>query len=99
MKKKGYVLLFLFIFLILGFITFFGENGIFRLVHLKKELVRIRESNAKVEEENRKLREEVRRLQSEKRYIEAIAREELGLVKEGEVIYQFDLPPKGEDSK
>ena len=48
--------------------------------------------NLKTEEENRKLREEVRRLQHEKRYIEEIARKELGMVKEGEIIYQFDSP-------
>lgn len=46
----------------------------------------------KTEEENQKLKEEVRRLQHEKRYIEEIARKELGMVKEGEIIYQFDLP-------
>ena len=45
-----------------------------------------------MEEENRKLKEEVRRLQYEKPYIEEIARKELGLVKEGEIIYQFDSP-------
>jgi len=43
-----------------------------------------------MEEENRRLREEMKRLQNEKRYIEEIARKELGLVKEGEIIYQFD---------
>jgi len=48
--------------------------------------------NLKTEEENQKLREEVRRLQHEKRYIEEIARKELGMVKEGEIIYQFDSP-------
>jgi len=31
-------------------------------------------------------------LKYEKQYIEEIARKELGLVKEGEIIYQFDLP-------
>ena len=41
-------------------------------------------------EENRKLKEEARRLQSERKYIEEIARKELGMVKEGEIIYQFD---------
>jgi cell division protein FtsB/cell division protein DivIC len=40
------------------------------------------------------LKEEVRRLQNEKRYIEEIARKELGMVKEGEIIYQFDIPTK-----
>lgn len=48
--------------------------------------------NIKMGEENQRLKEEVRRLQYEKRYIEEIARKELGMVKEGEIIYQFDLP-------
>lgn len=52
-----------------------------------------------MEEENRKLREEVKRLQYEKRYIEEIARKELGMVKEGEVIYQFDLPDNKKKEK
>ena len=49
-------------------------------------------------EENQKFKEEVKRLQHEKRYIEEIARKELGMVKEGEIIYLFDLPIKGEGS-
>ena len=92
MRKKKFLLLILFCFLILGFLTVFGEKGILHLLRLQKELVRIKEMNIKVEEENQKLREEVRRLQHEKRYIEEIARKELGMVKEGEIIYQFDLP-------
>lgn len=51
-----------------------------------------------MEEENQKLREEVRLLQHEKRYIEEIARKELGMVKEGEIIYQFDLPDDRKES-
>ena len=90
--KKRILLFILFLFLILGFLTFFGDKGILHLLRLQKELVRIKEMNIKMEEETRKLREEVRRLQHEKRYIEEIARKELGMVKEGEVIYQFDLP-------
>jgi cell division protein FtsB/cell division protein DivIC len=78
--------------LIFGFFTFFGDKGIIHLLRLQKEWGRINEANVKIEEENRKLREEVKRLQYEKRYIEEIARKELGMVKEGEVIYQFDFP-------
>jgi len=100
MTKKRILLFILFLFLILGFLTFFGDKGILHLLRLQKELVRIKEMNIKIEEENRKLREEVRRLQHEKRYIEEIARKELGMVKEGEVIYQFDLPnDRKENSK
>jgi len=92
MSKKRILILVLFLFLIFGFFTFFGDKGIVHLFRLQKELVRVKEANVKVEEENRKLREEVKRLQHEKRYIEEIARKELGMVKEGEVIYQFDSP-------
>jgi cell division protein FtsB/cell division protein DivIC len=96
MKKKRFLLLILIPLLILGALTFFGENGILHLIRLQKEAAKIKESNIKLEEENQKLREEVKRLQRDRRYIEEIARKELGLVKEGEIIYQFDTPSAGE---
>jgi len=80
--------------LILGLLTFFGDKGVLHLMRLQKELSRIKDESRKVEEENRKLREEVMRLRNEKRYIEEIARKELGMVKEGEIIYQFDPPSR-----
>jgi cell division protein FtsL len=92
LSKKPVLFLALLLFLILGFFTFFGDKGILHLLRLQNELARIKETNAKIEEENRRLREEVSRLQHEKRYIEEIARKELGMVKEGEVIYQFEIP-------
>ena len=76
--------------LMFGVFAFFGEKGIFNLLRLQKEVVRIKEKNSKLEEENRQLKEEVKRLQSDKRYIEEIARKELGMVKEGEIIYRFE---------
>lgn len=91
LKRKHLLLLSLLLFLLLGLLTIFGDKGILHLFRLQRELARIREMNVKMEEENRKLKEQVRRLQNEKRYIEEIARKELGLVKEGELIYQFDL--------
>jgi cell division protein FtsL len=91
-RKKHLFFLLLILFLILGFFTFFGDKGVLHLLRLQKELTKIKEANMKMEEENRKLKEEVRRLQYDKRYIEEIARKELGMVKEGEIIYQFDLP-------
>jgi len=99
MSKKRILILVLFLFLIFGFLTFFGDKGIVHLLRLQKEWVRIKEANVKMEEENRKLREEVKRLQYEKRYIEEIARKELGMVKEGEVIYQFDVPDDKKKNK
>jgi cell division protein FtsL len=97
-KKKRLLLFILIPLLILGVFTFFGEKGVLHLLGLRKEVVRIKERNIKLEEENQKLREEVKRLQKDKRYIEEIARKELGMVKENEIIYQFDAPSKEKES-
>ncbi len=94
-KKRYLLILILSLLIALGVLTFFGEKGVLRLLRLQKELGAIKARSLKIEEENRKLREEVRRLQNDKRYIEEIARKELGLVKEDEIIYQFDIPDKG----
>jgi len=100
MRKKPLLLLSLSFILILAFFLFFGEKGILHRLRLQRELARIKETNTKMAEENQKLKEEVRRLQSDRKYLEEIARKELGMVKEGEIIYQFD-PPTGnkENSK
>ncbi len=90
MTKKRILFLILFFFLIFGFFTFFGDKGILRLFQLKKESARTHEGNAKIAEENKRLAEEVSRLRHDKRFIEEIARKELGMVKENEIIYQFE---------
>jgi cell division protein FtsB/cell division protein DivIC len=93
MKKKRFLLLILIFLIILGSLTFFGEKGIYNLLRLRKEVARIKEKNSQLEGENQRLKEEIKRLQSDRRYIEEIARKELGMVKEGEIIYQFDPSP------
>ena len=98
MRKRRFLILIIIFLLILGAFTFFGEKGIFNLLRLQKEVVRIKEKSSKLEEENQGLREEVKRLQTDKRYIEEIARKELGMVKEGEIIYRFDAPPKEKEN-
>jgi cell division protein FtsL len=98
MKRKRFLFLILISLLIFGILTFFGEKGVFHLFRLQKELARVKEKNFKLEGENQTLKEEVKRLKSDKRYIEEIARKELGMVKEGEIIYQFDTPSKGKES-
>jgi cell division protein FtsL len=90
MKKRRIFILMIIFLLILGSLTFFGEKGIFNLLRLRKEVARVKEKNSQLEVENQRLKEEIKRLQSDKRYIEEIARKELGMVKEGEIIYQFE---------
>jgi len=98
MKKKRILILIIIFLIVLGSLTFLGEKGIFSLLRLRKEVIRIKEKNLQLEEENQKLKEEVKRLQSDKRYIEEVARRELGMVKEGEIIYRFDISPKRKEN-
>lgn len=91
-KKRFLVFGLLFGFLLFGFFTCFGDKGLLHLLRLKRELAKVKEMNLRLLEENERLKEEIRRLRNDKRYIEEVARKELGLVKEGELIYQFDLP-------
>jgi cell division protein FtsB len=72
------------------FFTIFGGRGLLQIYHLKDERDRILLSNARLREENQKLTQQVQRLRHNKEEMEKIAREELGLVKKGEIIYQFE---------
>ena len=62
-----------------------------QIYHLKEERERIKTSNARLREENQKLTEQIERMRrNKKEEIERIAREELGLVKKGELVYKFE---------
>jgi cell division protein FtsB len=66
-----------------------GDRGLVRLLRLRAEQRRIEARNAEIEADNARLREEVHRLRVDRRTIEKIAREELGMARPRELIYQF----------
>jgi len=72
------------------FFTFFGDKGLLQVYRLRRELKEIERVNTKLQKENDKLRAEIDNLRTNKKYIEELARRELGLVKKGEIVYQFD---------
>lgn len=62
-----------------------------QIYQLREEREKIKAVNARLREENQKLGEQVERMKHHKeKEVEKIAREELGLVKKGEIIYQFE---------
>ena len=86
-----------YLFYVAGFIAMmlffglFGGRSLMQIYHLKEERERIRTSNARLREENQKLAEQIGRMKhNKKEEVEKIAREELGLVKKGELIYKFE---------
>lgn len=88
-SKKMIVFIVIFGFALLAFI-FFGGRGLVQIYQLRVEKEKIQAQNALLREENQKLTEKIARLRHSKEEIEKIAREDLGLAKKGEIIYQFE---------
>ncbi|MDQ7056491.1 MAG: septum formation initiator family protein [Persephonella sp.] len=93
-KLKGFlgvdtVLLFFSILLFFYFVfyIFFGERNIFRLIQKEHYRENLRQEIKQLTEENSQLRDKIKYLKSDLFFIEKRAREDLGLVKDGEEIY------------
>ncbi len=69
--------------------TMVGERGALHLWRLRGEKSRLDEQNFRMQKENAALRERISRLRSDDAFLEKMAREELNLVKPGEVVYRF----------
>ena len=68
----------------------YGGAGLGRLGQLKRELGDLTARNQVTTAENERLREEVRALRHDLGAVERVAREELGLVRSGEVVFQIE---------
>ena len=67
----------------------FMEWGLLDLKQRRKELATRQEVNLEIALENRSLEVEIRRLNSDPVYLETIARRELGMVAEDEIVVKF----------
>jgi len=66
-----------------------GEKGLMNAFSLKSELRKMKEYNQSLREENDKLKDYIYLLRNDQGFIERVAREELGLVRNKELIYLF----------
>lgn len=67
----------------------FGDQGILQLRTLHQEQQRMEAALHEQERLHQELRRQVRQLQSNTRHLERMAREEMGYVRPGELVYQF----------
>jgi cell division protein FtsB len=74
--------------LILGF-ALFGDRGILYMLKVSGQKADLVQKITDVESENRALRSEIDSLRSDRRYIERVARTELGMVRDDELVFQF----------
>ena len=80
----------------LAVVTVVSERGAIHLWRWRGEKSRIDEQNYRLQKENEALRQRVSRIRNDNHYLEKLAREELNLVRPGEVIYRF---PKSKTDK
>jgi cell division protein FtsB len=85
--KVGRVLFGIFIIMVL--LIIFGDRGLMDYRTLKEKQATLEEANESIISENRDLKREIGLLKGDVRYIEAVARRELGMVKQGDRVYQF----------
>jgi cell division protein FtsB len=64
----------------------FGDRGLARAIKVRKELRVASENLEHLKRENASLRDDVRRLQEDPVTLEAVARQQLGLIRPGEIL-------------
>jgi len=86
MKIGRYLIAFLFL---MALLITFGNRGIVDNYLMSKRLSQLKEGNNSLMEQNRELGGKILLLRSDLAYIESIARNELGMVKKGDVVYRL----------
>jgi cell division protein FtsB len=70
-------------------ILLFEPEGLPRMRGLDRELSGVKDENSELKRDITRLRAEVKDLREEPKAVERIAREQLGLIRKSEVVFQF----------
>lgn len=69
----------------------FGDNGLVELSRMRTTQKRLAQENAQLTQNNLAMYRTVERLQNDPAYIENVARRELGMIREDELIFKFSI--------
>jgi cell division protein FtsB len=86
MKVGRYLVVFLFL---MALLITFGNRGLVDNYLMSKRLAQLKLVNNGVAAENNELRKKIVLLRSDLVYIESLARNELGMVKKGDIVYRL----------
>jgi cell division protein FtsB len=86
MKVGRYLVVFIFV---MSMLITFGKRGLVDNYAMKERLMALKKSNQDISLENRELSRKVMLLRSDLQYIEMLARNELGMVRKGDLIYRY----------
>jgi cell division protein FtsB len=86
MKIGRYLVVFLFL---MALLITFGNRGIVDNYLMSKRLAQLKSQNITIAAESDELKKKIILLRSDLGYIESVARNELGMVKKGDVVYRL----------
>ncbi len=75
--------------LVIGFLIAFGNRGLVDNYMMRERLAALKKANQEIVRENKGLKKTIILLRSELPYVEMVARNELGMVKKGDLVYRF----------
>ncbi len=75
--------------IVLFLVITFENRGLLDVYRLKQEMARLEKENNRLQKEITELRRTADRLMHDAKYLESVAREELGMVGQDEIIYRF----------
>jgi cell division protein FtsB len=76
-------------FLLLSLLAMAGERGFFEVYRYSRQLQRVEDRIRTLEEENKRLQRQVTGLRSDPYQVEKLAREDLGLARPDEIIFEI----------
>jgi cell division protein FtsB len=86
-RKRGLHVLLIFITVVLIVDALVGEKGLMQSMTARRQYQQLQGSLDELRRENAVLREEMRRLNEDPATIESLARQDLGLIRPGEVVF------------
>jgi cell division protein FtsB len=86
MKIGRYLVVFL---LVMALLITFGNRGLVDNYLMNKRLTELKSQNDEIAIENNELKRKILLLRDNLDYIETLARSELGMVKEGDIVYRL----------
>jgi cell division protein FtsB len=86
MKIGRYLVVFL---LLMALLITFGNRGLVDNYLVSKRLAQLKSQSNEMTTENNDLKRKILLLRNDLTYIEALARNELGMVKEGDIVYRL----------
>lgn len=86
MKVGRYLVVFIFV---MGMLIIFGKRGLVDNYSMKERLMSLKKTNQDISLENKELNKKVTLLRGDLQYMETVVRNELGMVRKGDLVYRY----------